>query len=438
MPLGTASLQILFYSQPGGGGDLVGSAGALVEVLSNGFLGKPGGAELGSVNFSARASKVVVTPDQAVLVGETKDLTLRVEDSTGSPIVVTPGSNRFEIVEGGGFLTLALGGAARGVASGVAKVKATVDGVVSEAAEVRVRGSAPAVTRLPVAANDLAFDSVRNRLLAPINQVDAPIQTIDLSSRTLGATISLPATGLQVAASSDGSRIFAGLTDGTIRILDGPAGTILNTISLEGGDVANEILAIPSTASGFVAGLVDGATKRIDRGIRAYDAEVRRADTILAGHSLAINPAGNRVFGYEQFNGTNPGYTIARLNSSGLLNIITVRDQMTGQENRIHWSGGFVVADGGEVLDVGNGERRRRLALGAGPFRGTDYSSQTLTAGISASPHAIQIFDPATGEKKHEFPLSGTPDTVLQVISCGPGRIAWRTATEVVIAVDLP
>jgi len=124
-------LSLRLYAEPDGAGALVGRADALVRIHSD-------GSGIDDVAVEGLVERVEVPDGQAVLYPEKKWLIFTARDGAGSILPVTPGSGFFEVVQGAERLRIGPDQRAEGLLPGVASVSASVDGVRSAPATVRV------------------------------------------------------------------------------------------------------------------------------------------------------------------------------------------------------------------------------------------------------------------------------------------------------------
>lgn len=137
--LGTWTMSAMFYGQNDGSGDAVGTAGAVVEI-------KADGTGLPTVATAGTFKTVSIPAGQTATIGTNQDLTVMAgtADSNGAivkEVAISPGSIVWKVIEGGDKLTF-VDGMAKGIAPGVAKITATVDGIVSAAQTVTVVSTA--------------------------------------------------------------------------------------------------------------------------------------------------------------------------------------------------------------------------------------------------------------------------------------------------------
>ena len=91
-------------------------------------------------NIPSQIAKVEV-PAQTLNAGQEKYLTYAAKSAAGDVIALAPGSAFFEVVTGKDSIMTANGEVGKGIAGGVATVRASVDGVVSDRAQFTVIAS---------------------------------------------------------------------------------------------------------------------------------------------------------------------------------------------------------------------------------------------------------------------------------------------------------
>jgi len=129
--VGTWQLEVTFFAQKGGQGDVVGTAQAMVTL-------NPDGTGIGDIATNNTVASIEVQAGQSLRAGETKNLIFTARDANHNVVAVTPGSAFWQVTAGADKLQLTPDGKATGQAEGKATVTATVDGKTSPAADVTV------------------------------------------------------------------------------------------------------------------------------------------------------------------------------------------------------------------------------------------------------------------------------------------------------------
>lgn len=131
--IGTWEVQVGFYAQSEGNGDLVGSADANLTMGADG--------NLPDIATTGRIHSVEVGDGQSILADAQADLTFTARGEGGEVIAVTPGSAFFTVTNGADRLEF-VNGFAHGLLPGMATVTAAVDGVASLPVSVKVTSNA--------------------------------------------------------------------------------------------------------------------------------------------------------------------------------------------------------------------------------------------------------------------------------------------------------
>lgn len=124
---GPHTLTVRFYAGANGTGDVV--------AVASGTLNSDNST---TVTTTQSVKTVSVNAGQDVNTGDTEELMFAARAEGGALVAVSPGSASWSLVSGGEFLHLDEDGDAAGMARGVAQVRVTVDGVVSEPENVNV------------------------------------------------------------------------------------------------------------------------------------------------------------------------------------------------------------------------------------------------------------------------------------------------------------
>lgn len=198
--LGTWTMSAMFYGQNDGSGDVVGTAGASVEIKADG-TGIPELETFGSFNL------VKIPTFQTVPLGGSKDLRISAfsEDQTTpfKQVAIVPGSVIWKVILGNDKLTI-VNGMAKGLLPGEATLTATVDGIVSQPEVVTVVSNAvitiaPKTVSLQIGAPQVFTTSLSN---APDNTVTWSLKNLDFhagQSLEEGSNGTISETGNYVA-----------------------------------------------------------------------------------------------------------------------------------------------------------------------------------------------------------------------------------------------
>lgn len=119
---GTFNLNLRFFSQEGGAGDVVATANKSVTVNSTG--------NIGDIAVSNAVASVEVAAGQTVAVGQQLNPSFVTRNAKGTQLAVGTGSGLITVISGQDKVS-ATGGVLKGVSAGVAEITIQVDGVTS-------------------------------------------------------------------------------------------------------------------------------------------------------------------------------------------------------------------------------------------------------------------------------------------------------------------
>jgi streptogramin lyase len=269
---GTRELQVRFYSQPDGGGSVVGSIDATMTLGAD-------GNGIGSFTTNNTIASVAVDPNQVVGVGQTKDLTFSARDASNALVAVTPGSATFAVTSGGSFLHLNTTQQAVGAAIGTAIVTVSVDGKTSAPQSVTV-SYLPSVTVTPTTSTML----INGSQVISGSAAGAPTTAVNYS-------IQEGASGGTLIPSDNNTTIYvAPATPGTYHVV---AASRFDTSQTTTATIT--VTAVTGNGSGIY--VIDSANQRLSR-----------MDDMSGTNWQAI---GIRGAGVRQFNGPQGLYATA-------------------------------------------------------------------------------------------------------------------------------
>lgn len=138
---GSYQATFTFYASAGGAG----TAGNQVVGVASQTVDLPQSGAVPNITTQGTLSTLIVDP-QSVQVGSTITPTYLAGNANGDVLVLSPGSAKWEVIEGGAFLQVVENGSAlKGLAVGVATVRVTIDGKTATGT-VEVRGAPQTVT----------------------------------------------------------------------------------------------------------------------------------------------------------------------------------------------------------------------------------------------------------------------------------------------------
>lgn len=246
--VGTWDLDVKLYSQPDGGGVVVGTTGARVTLDKDGN-GIP------QLNVTGVVQSITVPTPQNVAVGQKKDFVFTAKDGNGAIVPVTQGSATWAVTAGSSTLRF-VNGQAEGLVLGTATITATVDGKTSPAVDVFC---SPDTGTLQVTVNDV---------------FGAGLQ---------GATITVKQNGVQVGqgTTTNGALTLNTLPFGTVDVLASKTGfkPAQKTVDIPRFSPVSTQFSLPAEGAPNVTNIaahvinVTGATATIEVDVVVSDAD---------------------------------------------------------------------------------------------------------------------------------------------------------------------
>lgn len=137
---GGATLTVTFYALPGQTGEVVAVGTSPVTVANDGTVP--------DIGVGGKVVFLDIPANQQVLAGASKDLTFSARDNVGTVLALTPGSCFWTVVANADRLRFDAA-AAVGLLPGTATIRATVDGITSANASVKVTSNAVVTIQTP-------------------------------------------------------------------------------------------------------------------------------------------------------------------------------------------------------------------------------------------------------------------------------------------------
>lgn len=442
---GSYAFNATFFANPGVTGTVVGTAAANVKISTAGTLTNNQGQPLGTLAFNGVVRSAAVVAGQFVRVDEQTTLTAGAFDVNANPLVVTPGSFTFALVSGAANLAVAANGNANGIAVGRATVTASIDGVTSRPATVSTVPINPNIVKIQLATADVIYDAQRDLIYASTLSSDpnhpSAVVTVDPATGTVGTVYAPNNQPTWMALSGDGSHLYVGGSNGTVKRLAIPAGTVESTINLPAGTVPAHMLTVPNTTDTWIVALQNGDGSVASA--RIYDGATARAQTAPLGHIMAINDTGTRVYGYERFLNAGAHYYSADIAAGGLANATANVTAIQGFGNRISWANGHILDDSGVIYEPETVQSTGHLDLTTvdhitGTVRGSDRVYYAAW-----DPKQILVYDLTSPNLLFSIALgSGVSGGLETLTPCGPKRIVVRSfqgsPNSIVIVSGLP
>ena len=226
--VGSWLMSAQFFAQNDGSGDLVATAGAIVDLKSD-------GSGIPSIAFTGLILSVAVTANQSVLIGTDSDLSVLINapinssnvtpgtggsnsplnvygNTTAKLIAVSPAAIVWEVDSGSDKLQF-VKGMAHGLATGSATVTASIDGKKSDPMSVNVVASI--VSKIPLPSNGIVYSKLTNRLYASVSGSYGvngnSIAIIDPATKAIEAFVPVGSEPSLLTISRDGSVLYTWL-----------------------------------------------------------------------------------------------------------------------------------------------------------------------------------------------------------------------------------
>ena len=286
-----SSMTATFYALPDQTGAVVGTASAQVSLTGTDF-------DFGTIVVSGTVKSVtVLAPSGLIAGGSSVQIQASALDSAGEAVAVTPGSFQWSVVSGSSFLSLTPDGVATPVAAGSAQVRAAVDGMASASTMVTVSAPPPSASTLSVEANDLAYDSVANRIWAvvPANASTNAnsLVAIDPATGAVTQSISLGVEASHIAVTDNGQFAYVAVdADSTIRRVDLSNGSVA-IYSVNEGRSYVDLIAVPGQPHSFAVAIDPSGGVNLS----VWDDGVRRSGTGAVGYRMRFANDGTTIYG---------------------------------------------------------------------------------------------------------------------------------------------
>ena len=316
-----------------------------------------------------------------------------------------------------------------GVPASPTRVAARTATTVQSATSTPTGSGAPAVSMIPLAANDLVYDPHRQRLYASVPGRAGPqgnsLVAIDPLTGTLGTPVALGSEPNRLALSDDGRYLYAGLDGASaIRRYDVTRGQADLTIALDGGPNAGPCsaanLAVVPDLAEIVAVAQVCTTPGRGAGVAAY-----HGTTKLPSAAVPAAVSGDIAFcggEHRLYSDTDP--TILHVDDAGITVAGTqpITFTLFGAGHQMRCDGARLYASSGEVIDVRTGAR-------AGKYPGLNFDTLVCP---DATVGRVFFLDLTTGPTPRLFIYDQTRFTLLAELALpsvpkpNPGPIVRR------------
>lgn len=308
--------------------------------------------------------------------------------------------------------------------------------------------SAPFSVYLPIAANDIVFNSADGLLYASVPPIAAggsgnSVVSIDPTTGNVIRQIWVGANPNKLALSTDGTQLFVGLDGaGGVAQVDLKQGKVVNQFSLGGGEgvynppmTALYLAAVPESPNSVAVATLAGAGRN-EPAVTIYDSGIARANAWPAGEGpLSFGPSASTLY-------VAAGSTLEQLTvgSSGIT-AATALSTLTKQANWMQYDNGRLYLSSGQVLNASNGTLLGTFYSGAStPAAGPIVSDSTLGRAFVVTPssngsssNTVLTFNEPTFNLLGSIVVNGAGEsgygsTVEKIVRWGQNGLAF-TAT---------
>jgi PKD repeat protein len=312
--------------------------------------------------------------------------------------------------------------------------------------------SNPAGPVLRMATKDLVFSRLTERVYASVSGLDVmhgnTIVEIDPITGEVGRSVAVGSEPGRLALSDDGISLYVSLPSASaVARVDVSRMAVVGRFHLEDATLPGGVYAVYAGDLAVVPGDPDSVAvvrrnsmSSSDDGVAIYTNGVKKP-VALAGpygpRSLTFSASPTRLYCY--------GYEFLRLNvgPAGVSLLEQTYDLLDGNNNVIHFDGGRVFADGGEVVDP-----EVRVLLGRMPWAGRGVTVRIApetqagviwAASFLSSGFVVQQYDAQRFTLREEVTVLGHAKFVSSVVVAGRNRVAvragWSPEPEYVVFV---
>ncbi len=295
-------------------------------------------------------------------------------------------------------------------------------------------------TMVNVPANDLVYSALTGRLYASIPGMDPirgnTITEIDPSTGGIGASVWVGSNPGRLAVSDDGATLYVAVNGaGAVRRVGLATLTSAGQFWLGPGVWAEDLAVLPGDPDS-VAVVRREEDSSGDLGTGVYTNGVMRPVTttgVYSARSLAFSASSSRLYGYDNYTSL---FELIRMNvgPDGVTTADKTRGLVSDYGNMIHFAGGRVFADRGQVVDP---EALSLLGsfpmadLGSSRFVAPDLTSDVVyAAGKTLSGVVARRYDPTLFTLRGSVTLSGSYEVIGSLRVAGPNRLAFRAGSS--------
>jgi len=314
----------------------------------------------------------------------------------------------------------------------------TMAGARSCVAVFRSLTSGPETT-VSVPTNDLVYSELTGKLYASVPGTDSvrgnSVTEIDPSTGEIGASVWVGSEPGRLAVSDDGATLYVALNGaGAIRRVDLVTLRALGQFGVGPAAWAEDLAVLPGD-SDSVAVVRRDEWGSIDFGTAVYTNGVMRPVTtpgFYSARSLAFSASSSRLYGYDNY---TSGFELIRMNvgPGGVTTADKTQGLVAGYDTMIHYAGGRVFADSGQVVDP-----EALSLLGTFPmadlvwsrFVAPDLAFDVVYAvGETSSGVVARRYDPSSFTLRDSVTLPGSYDVIGSLSVAGSNRVAFRAGS---------
>ena len=405
------------------------------------------------VNGQGRGLRIEVTPtSSSVIQGGSRQLTAVLFDQNNSPV---PGFSFVWTSNNPAVATVDPNGLVTGLTPGLANITASVVGVTSNGASVKVDD----IRQVTLATNDLIYDKVSQKIYASVPSsaggIGNSITSIDPVTGGIGSSVTVGSEPTKLAISDNGQFLYVGLDgeDAVVRVSVPPAMPglkfLLGISSCPPGLTVEDMEVVPSSPQVVAISRKRGGCSPQHDGVAIYDNGVMRPN-VTPSHTgsnvIEFSASASRLYGYNQET-TEFGFRRMTVNASGVtvLDVFDsfMGDLISGHNTDIKFDGGFIYTTSGRVIDP-----EARTVAGAFSFPATSGGILVkpdatigrvlfLTRdGVIPETYSIRAFDRITLQQLGSLEIPGVSGTPSSLIRWGTKGLAFRTSGNQVFIVQ--
>ena len=436
-----AVLSVAFKSGAGGTGTTVATATVSVKIGADGTILNSSGGPLGTIAYSSQLTGLTITvPDTPI--GSTSNITAVGQSSSG--VVALPQTLvSYSITSGASNATIAKN-VLTGVAEGSVTVQANYESLTaSQSANVTTKLMTQTNYAFP--ANRIAYDSLHSKVWGTFSAASAypnAIVDLDISTGAIGTPITVGSDPEEIAVSSDGTTAYVGLNGAkSVQIVDLTSRTLGASINLDAIESSSFAvsLAVNPTNSQEVAICMHSSNNGANRGPGIF------RNGVLIGSVPGIYSAGSS----EYVNGTDVVQIQTGISSGSItrstISTSTVVNDVTRNTNQylngnVKVSGTIMVLDDGQAFSTVDLSTVGQILYGNegfGPVATDRLTYKAWIAVVASSPTKVRCFELGNFTQV-EAQVLPTSNGISQMIRYGAKGLIILAGTTVYIVPIAP